>query len=221
VTQRGSGPRTLSIFDESSLRIGGELDWIPVRRRLDIGAFGINAYRAADQGDPVIEEHVESPGQEELYLVLRGRARIVVGDESFDAGPGVAVFAPDPDVRRSGTALADETVVIAIGGWRERPYRPLPWEVIYLSHEALEDGDWAAAAETLERESGEHRGNAFVRYRLACCYAELGDEPLALDELRAAIDQRPEMRERAAGDEHFASLRETDEWRALVTGPRR
>jgi hypothetical protein len=218
VTRSQSAPRTLSILDEPSLRIlEGALEWIPIRRRLGVGAFGINGYRAAHKGDHVIEEHVESPGQEELYLVIRGRARIVLGDDEVDAGPGTAVFAPEPEVRRSGTALEDDTVVVAIGGWRERPYRALPWEVIYLSHEALERGDWAAAAETLERESGEHRSNAFVRYRLACCYAELGDEELALRELEAAIGSRAELRERAEADGHFAALRNGDGW-SLVTG---
>ena len=36
--------------------VGGTLLWRPVRRTLDIGAFGINAYIAPNAGDDVIEE---------------------------------------------------------------------------------------------------------------------------------------------------------------------
>ena len=52
--------RVLSIFDEASVPVaGGKLEWVPLRRRLGIRAFGTNAYRAARAGDCVIEEHVE------------------------------------------------------------------------------------------------------------------------------------------------------------------
>jgi hypothetical protein len=84
VYMAGGSPslQTLSIFDDRSVPIhGGELGWVPVRRRLGIGAFGVNAFRAARKGDAVVEDHVESPGQEELYVVLRGRARLVVGED--------------------------------------------------------------------------------------------------------------------------------------------
>jgi hypothetical protein len=59
------GFEVLSLRDEETIAIeGGELEWIPLRRRLGAGAFGTNAYRAAKAGDRVVEDHVESPGQE-------------------------------------------------------------------------------------------------------------------------------------------------------------
>jgi tetratricopeptide (TPR) repeat protein len=205
------GFRMLSIFDEESVPIdGGRLQWVPVRRRLGIGSFGINAYRAADAGDGVVENHVESPGQEELYIVVRGRARLVVGDETVDAPAGSAVFVPQPDVRRSGVALEDGTVVLAVGGWRDRPYHSLPWEPLYLAQESMRQGEWAAAAETLEREAGEHRDTAILQFRLACCHARLGEHDVAVKELRRAIEINPEMRERAAAEEDLSSLRGLD-----------
>jgi len=205
--------RTLSIFGEDSVPIdGGRLQWVPVRRRLGIGSFGINAFRAAGEGDAVVEDHVESPGQEELYVVVRGRARLVVGDETVDAPAGSAVFVPQPEVRRGGVALEDGTVVLAVGGWRDRPYHSLPWEPIYLAQDAMRQGDWAAAAETLERESGEHRDTAILQFRLACCHARLGEHELAIKELRRAIEINPKMRERAAAEEDLASLHSLDDW---------
>lgn len=209
--------RVLSILDEEPVRVaGGELDWVPLRRLLGVSAFGVNAYRAARAGEVVIEEHVESPGQEELYVVISGRARILVGEESFDCPAGNVVFVARPELSRSGVALEDGTVVLAVGGWPGKPYHPLPWEPIYLAQEAMRSGDWAAAAETLEREAGEQREHPAIRYRLACCLAQAGNATRALEELRAAIAARPEIRARAAGDEQLAALRDEAEWRELV-----
>lgn len=207
--------QVLSIFDDESVPVGDDaLQWVPVRRRLGIAAFGTNAYRAARTGDVVIEEHVESPGQEELYVVLRGRAEFTVGEDAFEATAGAAVFVAHPGVRRQAIALEDGTVVLAVGGWTDRPYHSLPWEPIYLAQQFMQRGDWAAAAETLEREAGEHRETAIVQFRLACCHARLGQDDLALSELRHAIAINPTMRERAETEETLASLRGRPGWPA-------
>ena len=212
--------RVLSLFEDEPVPIlGGALDWVPVRRRLGVSAFGVNAYRAAQAGDAVIEEHVESPGQEELYVVAAGRARFVIDGETLEAATGSAVFLPRPEVRRGATALEDGTMVLAVGGWPDRPYHSLPWEPIYMAQEPMRRGDWAEACETLEREAGEHRDTAILQYRLACCHARLGEDRLALEELRRAIEINPSFRDRAVGDEHLASLREADGWAAVVSEP--
>ena len=88
-------------------------------------------------------------------MVLRGSAKFVVGEDEFDAPAGAAVFLPRPDVPRGATALVDGTVVLAVGGWPDRAYHSLPWEPIYLAQESMRRGDWAAAADTLEREAGD------------------------------------------------------------------
>lgn len=207
--------RTLSISDGESVPIrGGTMEWIPVRRWLGIGSFGVNAFRAVHKGEPLVEDHVESPGQEELYVLVKGRARLTVGEETLEIAAGTAVFVERPDLRRSGVALEDDTVVLAIGGWRSRTYHPLPWEAIYFAHEAIHRGDWADAVETLEREAGEHRDTAALQFRLACCHARLGEGDLALAELRRSIELDPGMRERAASSDDLASLRERDDWPA-------
>lgn len=204
---------TLSVFDADSVAVGSDgLQWVPVRRRLGIGAFGVNAYRADREGDTVVEEHVESPGQEELYVVVKGRARFAIDEESLEASHGTGVFVSQPHLRRHAVALEDDTVVLAIGGWRDQPYHSLPWEPIYLAMGAMSEGDWAEAAATMEREAGEHRDTAIIRYRLACCYARLGEDESALTELRRAIEIKPEFRERAEDEEAFAALRRGGDW---------
>ena len=209
--------KILSILDEEAVPIdGGALQWVPVRRRLGIGAFGTNAYRAEHKGDVVIEEHVESPGQEEMYLVLAGRMRFIADGDEVEAPTGTAVFVPRPETRRQGLALEDGTVVLAVGGWPDRPYHSLPWEPIYLAQESMRQGEWAAAAEILEREAGEHRDVAIVRFRLACCHAQLGEYELAMEELRQAIEGNPRMRGMAEDAELLAPLRELPGW---LNGP--
>ena len=205
--------RRLSIFDEPSVPVlDGTLEWIPLRRRLGIGAFGTNAYRAADAGDVIIEDHTESPGQEEMYVVVRGRARLTIGDETVEAGPGDVVFVPDPDTRRAGTAIEAETVVLGVGGWTDQPYHSLPWEPIFLANQAISRGDWSEAVATLEREAGEHRETPIVRFRIAGCLAQLGEHERALSELRAALQARPQLLEMAERDELLAPLRDREDW---------
>src|SRR5262245_35734220 len=87
--------------------VKGTLLWRPVRRTLDIGAFGINAYVAPNAGDDVVEEHDEGTlGHEELYVVLNGRATFTLDGEELDAPAGTIVFIRDPAVVRH--ARADE-----------------------------------------------------------------------------------------------------------------
>lgn len=209
MTEHESSFEVMSILDEEAVPIsGGSLQWVPLRRRLGIHAFGTNAYRAAKKGDTVIEEHVESPGQEELYVVISGRAKFALGEEELEAPVGTAIFVRRPELRRAGVALEDETIVLAVGGWPDRAYHPLPWEPIYLAADSMSRGDWAAAAEILEREAGEHGENAFVQYQLACCHARLGDTERAAEALRRAVEASPGMRERAEAEEALASVRD-------------
>ena len=206
---------SLSLKDADALPIvGGTIEWIPLRRTLGIRAFGTNAYRAAKAGDDVIEDHVESPGQEEMYVVVAGGARFTIDGQEVEASHGDAVFLPDPAVRRSAIALEDGTIVLGVGGWPDKPYHSLPWEPIFLAADSMHRGEWAEAAEILDRESGDHREHPRVRYRLACCLTQAGDLDGALGELRAAVKAAPGLREEAEREELLTPLREHEGWPA-------
>ena len=131
----------------------------------------------------MIEEHVESPGQEEMYVVIDGSVRFEVDNDSFELQRGEALFVPRPEARRSGVALTAGTTVLAIGGWPGAAYHSLPWEPIYLARHAASLGDWKRAADILEAETGPNRDSAFVRYHLARAKSRLGDDEAALSEL--------------------------------------
>ena len=206
--------RVASIFDDETVPIvDATMQWIPLRRRLGIQGFGTNAYRAARAGDRMIEDHVESPGQEEMYVVVAGKVTFRCRRRGV-RGPGRdVVFLPrSRDAAAAESRAEDDTVVLAVGGWPGKPYHSLPWEPIFLAAEPMRQGDWAAAADTLEREAGDQIDSPFVQFRLACCHAEMGEHERALTELRRAIERRPELREQAESEEHLASLRGLDGW---------
>lgn len=204
---------TLSLLEAETVPVEkGELHWIPLRRRLGGSAFGTNAYRAASAGDLVIEEHVESPGQQEMYVVVQGAMRFTAAGEDVDLGHGEVVFVSDPTVLRKGVALADDTVVLAVGGVAGEAYHPLPWEPIFLASDAIHREDWQEALDTLEREAGDLRGNGFVRFRIACCLAQLGEGDRAIEELEAAIEANPRVAKMAASDDMIAPLRDHPSW---------
>jgi tetratricopeptide (TPR) repeat protein len=193
--------------------IDGTLLWRPVRRTLDIGAFGINAYVAQNAGDDVVEEHTESSlGHEEVYLVLSGRATFALDDETLDAPAGTLVFIRDADVKRHARAEVAGTSVLAIGGPRDARYEPSAWEDYFIAERHRRAGDYdaylAELTDALERRP-EHPG---ALYHVACAEALVDRPDAAIAHLRRALELRPELAEHARADEDFAALRERPDW---------
>ena len=64
----------------------------PVRDHLGITAFGTNAWTAEKAGDRLIPEHEEEQegDPEELYVVVRGRARFEIGEDTVGRALGHA-----------------------------------------------------------------------------------------------------------------------------------
>src|SRR5512134_2412989 len=130
--------------------VGGKLLWRPVRRTLDIGAFGINAYVAPAAGGDVVEEHTEqSLGHEEIYLVLTGHATFELDEETLDAPAGTIVFVRDPAVKRHARADEPGTSVLAVGGPRDKAYEPSPWEHWFAAERHRSSGDFDAMADEI------------------------------------------------------------------------
>jgi uncharacterized cupin superfamily protein len=89
--------------------------WAALNGPLGLDAFGVNVAEAAS-GDAVESTHDEvESAQQELFVVLSGRARIVVGEETIEAGPGMAVGIGDPALQRGYEALEPGTRVLCIG----------------------------------------------------------------------------------------------------------
>jgi hypothetical protein len=113
----------------------GEPQRRPLRHFFGISAFGTNVYFARADGDRVIDEHDELPGesageggQEELYFVVAGHATFTIDGETVEAPAGTFVFVRDPSVTRGAVARGAGTTVLAIGAPRDRPFALSPWE---------------------------------------------------------------------------------------------
>jgi mannose-6-phosphate isomerase-like protein (cupin superfamily) len=193
--------------------VDGTLLWRPVRRTLDIGAFGINAYVAPNAGDDVVEEHTESTlRHEEVYVVLTGRAKFTLGDETLDAPTGTIVFIRDPLVRRHARAEEPGTQVLAIGGPRDEAYEPSPWEDVFAAEPHRAAGDYETYAAALASALEKRPDHPATLYNLACAEALAGHADDALTHLRRAVELRPETADWAREDEDFASLRDREDW---------
>ena len=102
--------------------------WAPIRYHFDIRSFGINAWRGG-AGDEVIKTHQEGDGgHEELYMVLSGHATFTVAGDEIDAPTGMCIHIPDPTAERKAVATEDGTVVLSLGGWSDRAFKPSEWE---------------------------------------------------------------------------------------------
>lgn len=182
-------------------------EWRPVRRRFDIRAFGVNAYAPGSTGR-VVEEHSESAlGHEEIYLVLRGRARFTIDGDEHELGPGELVFVRDPSLRRGAEALADDTVVLALGGKPGAAHEPSAWETMFAAVPVARGGRWAEAIRMHEEALTEHPDSAPLLYNLACMESR-GGRPLdAILHLTQAVALDAKWAGYAAKDSDFDPIR--------------
>lgn len=182
--------------------------WRPVRRRFGIRAFGTNAYTPGATGQ-VVEEHTEETyGHEELYLVLRGRVRFMVGDDEHELGPGQLVFVRDPSLRRAAVAITDDAAVLAVGGKPGEPHEVSAWEYIFLSSGPTRSGRFDEARSILREGLEAKPGSPALVYTCACVEALAGERDEALQLLDQAIANDERFRGYAQRDEDFASIRD-------------
>lgn len=193
--------------------VGGTLLWRPVRRTLDIGAFGMNSYVAPNAGDDVVEEHTEQAlGHEEVYVVLTGRATFTLDDETLDASAGTLVFVRDPDVKRHAKATEPNTTVLAVGGPRGGAYEPSAWEDFFAAERHRSAGDYDAYADELAEALERRPDHPATLYNLACAEALAGRSESAIEHLRRAIELRADLEDLARKDEDLAPLRSQPGW---------
>lgn len=186
----------------------------PVRHHLGITAFGTNAWTAANEGDRLLPEHREDEGNEELYVVLRGRARFEIDGESLDASAGTLVFV-EPESDRTAFAEDAGTTVLAIGSRVGQPYEVGGWEVWAEFHPAYEAGDYDGVVDRA-RETVEASEYAAPLYNLACCEALAGRKEDAIGHLRVAFERRPSLRDLAKEDTDLNPLQDEPAFRELV-----
>ena len=186
----------------------------PVRHHLGITAFGTNAWTAANKGDRLMPEHEEDEGSEELYVVLRGRARFEIDGDTVDAPEGTLVFVP-PQVNRTAFAEEPGTTVLAVGGTVGQAVRGPRLGGLGGVPPRLRGGDYEAVIDGA-RETLEASGYALPLYNLACCEALSGRKEDAIGHLRVALEGLPSLRDLAKEDTDLDPLRDEPAFRELV-----
>jgi tetratricopeptide (TPR) repeat protein len=193
---------------------------VPIRRDLDIGAFGVNGYYQAKAGGQVIREHDElgpfAGGHEELYVVVQGGCTFTIEGDEVDAPAGAVVFVGDPAAKRASVATEDGTIVVAVGAKRGEAFRLSPYDAMSEFGPAYQAKDYERALAALNDALEEYPGNAGITYNAACMEALLGKDEDALAHLRYAVAEWPGARELAAEDDDFVSLRANPEFQKLV-----
>jgi tetratricopeptide (TPR) repeat protein len=205
------GWQSLHVDELDSIPVLEGLVWHPVRRRLGIAAFGVNAYTSDKVGGHVVEDHDERGGgagrHEELYVVVRGRATFTVGGESRDAPAGTLVFVSDPALRRSAISEEEGTLVLAIGGASGRAYEVSPWESYFAAIPALKAERWEEAIAMIEQGLRDRPGHPALLYNLACAESRGGRPLEALTHLQQAIGGEPKYLAAARTDPDFDPIR--------------
>jgi tetratricopeptide (TPR) repeat protein len=202
--------------DENDVRVQ-----VDVRRHFDIRAFGISAYRSVTTGQ-LVSEHDEAgfrmglSGQEELYVVVSGRATFTVNGESVDAPAGSVVFVGDPAATRGAVAEEPGTTVVAIGGKAGEAFLPLT-EEFGTAFDAYNAKDYERSLELYRALlEGDFPRKAGILFNIACNEALLGRTDAAIGHLREAIEADPQAAELARTDSDFDSIRDDPRFAELT-----
>ena len=70
--------------------------------------LGLNTFEAGQRQAPHVHD-----GADKFYLLLSGKARMIVGDETREVGPGIVVWAPAGEPH--GVVEALERTVMLVG----------------------------------------------------------------------------------------------------------
>lgn len=129
-------PHILERWEDAAKRFeGANRKTHAVRGFFGVESFGVNAFEA-HEGELLVVPHDElgeGEQQEELYLVVEGRARFLCNGEPVELGPGELLYAL-PGVRREAIALETPTMLFMVGGRPGQPYAPPIWAYDWREH---------------------------------------------------------------------------------------
>jgi quercetin dioxygenase-like cupin family protein len=195
----------------------GGVPYRPVRRHFGIASFGVNSFTGRKAGDRIINEHSEEDDQEELYLVLEGRATFELDGERVDAPAGTLVFA-EPGVKRTAFAVGDGTTVVVVGGRPGAVYEVLGFEAWAPFERLYEAGDYAEAADRARGAIEAQPDAVGAFFCLSCCEALAGRADDAARHLRHALERSERLRRLARRNPDLDSIRNRPEIAALLGG---
>jgi tetratricopeptide (TPR) repeat protein len=205
-------------LDEIEAISDGRCPSRPIRLHFGITSFGVNAWIGRQVGDRIINEHDEveqGDGQEELYLVQRGRARFELDGEPLDAPADTLIFVR-PGVKRTAVAEEPGTTIIAFGGTPGKAYEPTGYEIWAPLAPLYQEGKYAEAADRGRELIEANPGYPMLLYNIACCESLAGRSDDAIEHLRLAIERADRVRALAASDSDFDPTRDDPAFKKLM-----
>jgi tetratricopeptide (TPR) repeat protein len=189
---------------------------IPVRHALGFQPAGVNAW-IADSGGQLIPPHEEDSGNEELYVVVRGRATFTVGEETADAPAGSLVFVP-PEVYRTAEAEEDGTIVFAVGGTVGEAFNPGGWDSFALADSYRQAGRLDEGRAIMEQLIAAKPDYWATTYNAGCFEALAGNVDAAFEHLRRAkeLDTEGESTQYFREDSDLDPIRDDPRFQELV-----
>jgi|1185.fasta_scaffold54031_2 quercetin dioxygenase-like cupin family protein len=179
---------------------------LAVERVLGFSAAGINGWRG-DPGETLVPVHRED-SDEELYVVVRGRATFTVDEVTLDAPAGTLVHVPAGEER---TAVAEEqgTIVLAIGGTPGEAHAPSGWTDWVVADALRRDGRVEEGRQAIRQMLERHGRFWGAPYNAACYEVLAGDNGAAIEYLlEAKRMDAASVRELAAEDSDLDALRD-------------
>ena len=189
----------------------------PIRHHLGITAFGVTAWTARAAGDFVINEHDEGDptADQELFLVLHGRALFELDGDRIDAPAGTLVFAP-PRTKRMATAKEKGTTIILLEGTPGQAYDPRGWELWAPLAPVYAAGEYAEVADRLGALVATSPQYPMLFFNLACAESLSGRTSDALEHLRRAVELSEEFRNSAKADSDLDPIRDEPAFKQLI-----
>ena len=188
---------------------------IPVRYTLGFRPAGVNAW-IADTGGQLIPPHEEDSGTEELYVVVRGRASFVVGDETRDAPAGTLIFV-EAGHNRTATAEEDGTIVFVVGATIGEAFNGGGWDTFAVAHGHYLAGRIDESRAVMEKAMSDQPDHWALPYNAACLASLTGNTDEALDWLQKALAlNQEEIYDYLREDSDLDNLRDDPRFQELL-----
>jgi quercetin dioxygenase-like cupin family protein len=188
---------------------------LAIQRLLDFRAAGINGW-IGDPGEGLVPEHAEDSDNEELYVVVRGRARFTVDGVVVDAPAGTLLHVR-PGENRVAVSEETGTIVVAIGATVGKPFESGGWTSFVVADHLRREGRIDEGRQVVYELLELHPGVWGAPYNIACFEALAGDADAAFRMLDQALRiDTQSVRQWAAQDSDLDSLHDDPRWKKVA-----
>ena len=189
---------------------------LTIQRLTGFRPAGVNGW-IGDPGEKLVPEHEEDSGNEEMYVVVRGRATFTVDGNSFDAPEGTLVYVTAGE-RRSARAEEPGTIVVAVGATVGEAFGGSAWTSFVVADALRREGRLDEARTAIQELLDGQPDRWAAPYNAACFEALAGDADAAFAYLARAKEMAPDeqIREYLEGDSDLDPLRDDPRFEELL-----